>query len=299
MAGLQLGARWLEWETKTIQAPKSLSFGLEKNVTPSSTIDDTDKLDFFTAGILIFVASVLVFWGWFVIDMAIVGPRRLATQAESWTEVPCSIRMIEVEVVTIRSTGSKGSALKTSTTAYAPRVEFDYEWQGRSFTSNRFWFGGSLWKSKSQVEEIIAPYLHNDGCVCFVDSDNPSQAVLTRKLFERSSFSGYWVTAIILVGLVFVVATASFLYFLNRNSTCTDTTEIKEPASVNGPCSATQQWMLSIVWNSILGTITYFTWVGGAPISFFIFFLGLFWFVGMIMFAVAISKTFTSLRRNT
>jgi cellulose synthase/poly-beta-1,6-N-acetylglucosamine synthase-like glycosyltransferase len=141
-------------------------------------------------------------------------------------------------------------------------------------------------------------YLHNDRCVCFVDSDNPSQAVLTRNLFERNGIGGYWGTAIILAGLIFVGAVASFLYFLNRNSTPTETAETNESTNVKRSWSATQQWMLSIIWNSILGTITYFAWVGEAPISFFILFLGLFWLIGVTMIAVAVRSTFIFLRRK-
>jgi Protein of unknown function (DUF3592) len=246
-------------------------------------IEKQDELDRSTAAILLFVVAVLVFVGWFVVDMAILEPRRLATQAKSWTEVPCSIRMIEVETITI-SGGGKGSS-STSSTAYGPRVEFDYEWQGRKYTSNRFWFGGSLWNSKSKVEEIIAPYRQNDRAVCFVDSTDPSQAVLTRNLFERGSLGGFWITAIILVGLILVGVLMSSLRFFKRNVVGTDSAETKQPTNGNSSWSPTQQWIVSIIWNSVLGTITHFAWVGGAPISFFIFFLGLFWFVGLIMIA--------------
>lgn len=261
-------------------------------------IEKQDKLDRSTVAILLIVVSILVLVGWFVVDMAILGPRRLATQAESWTEVPCLIRMIKVEMVMIKGAGSRGSASRSSEPAYAPRVEFDYEWQGRSYTSHRFWFGTSLWGSKSQAEEVIAPYVQNDHFVCFVDSTNPSQAVLTRNLFERSSIGGYWVTAIILVGLILVGVTVSSSYFFNRNIARTDIAEAKEPTNNSSSWSPTQRWILSIIWNSILGTVTYFAWVGGAPISFFIFFLGVFWMIGMIMIAVAVSSTFSFLRRK-
>ncbi len=50
-------------------------------------------------------------------------------------------------------------------------------------------------------------------------------------------------------------------------------------------------WIATLVWNGILGTIAHFSWVGGAPLSFFIVFLGIFWLVGLGLAAGALLKT--------
>ena len=51
-------------------------------------------------------------------------------------------------------------------------------------------------------------------------------------------------------------------------------------------------WIATLVWNEILGTIAHFSWVGGAPFSFFVVFLGIFWLVGLGLAAGALLRTF-------
>lgn len=132
-----------------------------------------------TAALLLPVALILVLAVWFALDMAILAPRRLAKQAEAWSEVPCSIRKIEVETVKISNSG-KGR-MGGGKPGYAPRVEFDYEWQGVSYTSHRLWFGTRLWNEKADAEAVLAPYRGENLTVCFVErKESASQMDATR-----------------------------------------------------------------------------------------------------------------------
>jgi hypothetical protein len=211
--------------------------------------------------------------------------------------------MIAVETVHIRSSGLKGGGLRESNPGYAPRVEFSYAWQGKTYTSHRFWFGSSLWNVKADVEAVIAPYLPGKPTVCYVDPADPTQAVLTRDVFERREVDQYSVTAIVLVCLTLVGTMVCSVLFLNRHSVKTTAAKTREPINEGSSSPPTwgyvlRAWMLSILWNGVLSTIAYFTWVGGAPISFFIFFLGAFWLIGLIMVVVAVASTIEFIRRK-
>ncbi len=271
-----------------------------------------DKLTWGIVALLLSIAALLVFVVWFALDMAILGPQRLAKQSEAWIEVPCTVNISKVEAASTKSTGSKGSSLKRSKPVYAPRVEFEYQWQGKTYISNRFWFGSGFWKVKSEAAAVIAPYRQGNRAVCYVDPADPTQAVLTRDIFMRPMVGGVWVTTLVLSGLTIVGGLVCSSIYLNRRVVSLPPAEASQsvdataqapeqaPTSTPAPTLVTvvRAWMIAVIWNGGWGLIAYFSWVGGAPMSFFIFFLSIFFLIGLIMLTVAILATIESVRRK-
>ena len=264
-------------------------------MTNATMPKEDDKMTPGTAALLLLVASLLVLVVVYVADMAIFAPRRLSRQTDTWTEVPCTISKIEVEVVEFKATKSKGVAFGTSSVAYAPRVEYSYMWQGNRYNSKRFWFGTSLWNSKSDVEAIFASYDVKQPSMCFVNPADPAQAVLTKDVFERPIANGNYLVAFVGTSVATVVAILVGFFILRRRvvgSTADPTgssTHGNTRMASNG--YVLRAWILSFIWNGLLLGLAYLAWVGGAPMSFFVCFLGLFWLIGLLIVAISIYCT--------
>jgi hypothetical protein len=104
----------------------------------------------------------------------IVGPLLSMRAAADWAEVPCIIRESSVE----HHTG--GRVGDTDKGFYSIRVKYDYRYKGQEYTSERYDLydistGEVEWK-KAVVKKIPP----GTETICFVNPDNPSEAVLSR-----------------------------------------------------------------------------------------------------------------------
>jgi hypothetical protein len=100
-----------------------------------------------------------------------VWPAVRVMQARSWTEVPCEI--LESRVAS--HAGEDGST-------YSVEVRYRYTVDGREHTSDRYQFlGGSSsgYEGKARVVERLPPGTRT---VCYVDPEDPREAVLVRRL---------------------------------------------------------------------------------------------------------------------
>lgn len=109
--------------------------------------------------------------------------------ARSWVEAQCLVQASRVE----ESSDSDGST-------YKPVIEYTYTFGGDEYRSSRYQF---LEVSSSGYEgkaEIVARYQPGTRVVCYVNPDNPAEAVLVRDLS--------WVYLLGLLPLIFVAVGA-------------------------------------------------------------------------------------------
>lgn len=112
-----------------------------------------------------------------------------ASATREWTETPCLVIMSKV---------GERSAEHISR-EYNWSVEYLYEFGGESFSGKRHTLRGSKWSSrKDGVEALIKQYPVDEQAVCFVNPDEPSEAILE----HDSKAAGYsiWFPMLFVIG---------------------------------------------------------------------------------------------------
>jgi hypothetical protein len=100
-----------------------------------------------------------------------IRPMARTIDAQSWVATPCKVLRAEV-----RSRDSSDG------TTYSVYIQYRYEINGQTYTSDRFDFMGGSSSGYGGKAVIVAVYRSADNPVCYVDPANPSQAVLRRGL---------------------------------------------------------------------------------------------------------------------
>ena len=133
---------------------------------------------------LVFLGVGLMFTGFFL-NLAVTH-----YSSRTWEETPCAIT---------------GSRVDTVSGGYAVSLVYEYEWKRRTYTSRLLKpGGGGVEKSVGKADAWTAKYPEGAGAVCFVNPDNPAEAVLER----GSLFFGL----IVLFPLVFVAIGGGIIY---------------------------------------------------------------------------------------
>lgn len=117
--------------------------------------------------------------------------------ARSWRATPCTVVSSGVQ----RHRGS-------DSTTYRVDVLYSYEVNGREFRSNRYGFMGGSSSGRKSKAAIAARYPAGTRAVCYVDPNDPTEAVL-----HRGFTAEMWIG---LIPLVFVVVGAGGVYFSLR-----------------------------------------------------------------------------------
>ena len=104
----------------------------------------------------------------------IVAPLMSMRDAGDWVETPCVIRESSVERHTHNRAGERHEGF------YSIAVNYDYRYEGREYTSDRYDFyevstGEDEWK-----KEVVAEIPPGTETVCFVNPNDSSEAVLSR-----------------------------------------------------------------------------------------------------------------------
>lgn len=121
----------------------------------------------------------------------LVLPMQRMLEARSWPSVPCTV--VSSGVTT--HTDSDG-------TTYGVEIEYRYEVDGRSYTADRRSFGvdGSS-SGRSGKERFVADHPPGKQLTCFVDPDDPTEAVLN-KGWSASLLWGLFPLPFLLIGLL-------------------------------------------------------------------------------------------------
>ena len=115
-------------------------------------------------------------------------PARIVIDARDWNAVPC--RIVSSEVVRVPVTGGR--------TIYKLDIRYQYSFEGRSFTSNRFdAIGDSGSGGYESKQRTVARYPAGTMTTCYVDPEHPGHALIDRGLPARM-----WWGAIPVLGML-------------------------------------------------------------------------------------------------
>ncbi len=98
-----------------------------------------------------------------------IKPLAAAHAAKSWVATPCEILWSRVR----RHRGSESDT-------YSVDVFYAYQFAGRTYRSNRFDFAGGASSGRASKEAVVAQYGDGETSECWVDPDDPFEAVLHR-----------------------------------------------------------------------------------------------------------------------
>ena len=127
--------------------------------------------------------------------MTILGPAIAAYNTQDWIEATCLVVSSEVEI----GTGSEGE------TTYTPVIRYTYQAGGRSYESTRYDLSPFSARGSNASAAIVARFPPNTRVPCFIDPDEPENALLDRSFFDFTSGIGAFLLvafAIIPVGVI-------------------------------------------------------------------------------------------------
>lgn len=149
-----------------------------------------------TVGLLFFGVFALVGGGlsWFLL----VNPVIKYSTSASWVETPCVI-----ESSRVRSHDSDDG------TTYSVDILYRYEFNGRTYKSNQYDFMGGSSSGYRGKEDVVRQYPRGKKTMCFVNPDDPAEAVLHRGFSPMMLFG--------LIPLVFLVIGVGGLIFMFKS----------------------------------------------------------------------------------
>ncbi|MBM4077601.1 MAG: DUF3592 domain-containing protein [Planctomycetes bacterium] len=144
----------------------------------NSNVDSKTK-DRLTALVVSGAFFVMFLLGSAVLNWVAIQPTLNARKAKSWVQTPCKILEMKYESHSGSSSrSSKGSA------GYKPVVRFEYTYQGNNYESGQFWLDQALVNTYKEIRTLISAYEVGKEYSCYVDPNEPSQAVLKRGLYH-------------------------------------------------------------------------------------------------------------------
>lgn len=261
----------------------------------------------FQAGCLVIFSLVFLVAGSAVLYFFGYRTYRDFLAAKSWTETPCTI-------VSSRLVTSHGE-----NDTYSPHIVFQYEWQGQPRESERYQLVAYSSSFRSAHQRIVDAHPPGLQTVCYVNPNDPSEAVL-----DRSFPAGIWIGAIVggafaLFGIGGLVGSLAYARSVRRRATEMPSTPgtgspISQAARSGSapPGTAAPQrlapqtgrktaffWMLlfGVFWNGIVSVfvgILINSFRAGDPQWFMALFLTPFVLIGLVLI-VAILLTFLAM----
>lgn|GEM_PF-6818716 len=223
--------------------------------------------------------AILLWFAWVMLSSTLVVPRERQMDSLTWREVPCLIQTLRVQQHRLRS--KRGTS---STTAFSPQVEFEYEIDGQAYTSDRFWLGGTLFTTREEVAVMIAPFQAGAPTVCYVNPKDPKDAILSRELYDKDSLGWTWLVLFGLVGAIGCAVAMWFVFF-----PC----GLRQTGGGWVPASRTEvlwAWVAALAWNGLFTTLFVRACLRGLPWSNLIDLFG-YPFLGLLMAVGASLKT--------
>ena len=125
----------------------------------------------------------------------LVLPIKNLITARSWVETPCTILSAQVK-------SHRGS----DSTTYRVDISYRYEFNGKTFTCDRYSFMRVSSGGRSGKQAVVDKYRKAKNPICFVNPDNPGQAVLVRG-FRPTMLFGLIPLVFVAVGFGGIVGT--------------------------------------------------------------------------------------------
>ena len=162
------------------RAPKSISNRAEGNMT--------GKLGGVAFGFVFFAAGSAFLW------VSFLGPLFKTIAAKNWNAVPATVISSHVE-----------SHYDDDGTTYSVDILYRYTVHGREYRSNRYEFIGGSSSGRSGKTKVVAQYPAGREFTCWVDPDDPAEAVIKRTLGGMAWF-GLIPLIFIVIGLAVMIA---------------------------------------------------------------------------------------------
>ncbi len=125
----------------------------------------------------------------------LVLPVRNVIAARSWVETPCTVLSAQVK-----------SHSDSDGTTYRVDISYRYEFNSKTFTSDRYGFMGGSSSGRSGKQAVVDKYRKAKNPICFVNPDDPEQAVLVRG-FRLTMLFGFIPLIFLAVGVGGIVGT--------------------------------------------------------------------------------------------
>jgi len=109
--------------------------------------------------------------------------------AEDWVETPCNVLRAQVK-----------SHSDDDGTTYSVYILYEYEFDGQTYKSDRYTFMGGSSSGHAGKARVVEQYKSASSPVCYVDPQDPSQAVLKRG-FHAALLFGLFPLPFLMVGL--------------------------------------------------------------------------------------------------
>lgn len=129
-----------------------------------------------------------------------VNPLLQALGSKDWVEISCVIDSSEVE-----------SHRSSDGTTYSVAIRYTYQVEGRDYQSDRYNFSTASSSGHSGKAAVVARYPVGSEQICWVDPDDPSQAVLSRDIPGIVYFIFPFTSVFMLIGLAALLGTAGLL----------------------------------------------------------------------------------------
>lgn len=192
---------------------------------------------------------------------------------QAWIETPCRITHSAVET----HQSSDGST-------YSVDIHYTYAWEGRQYASQRYGFMSVSSSGYSGKNAVVNRYPVGAAAVCFVNPQDPGEAVLTRD-FKLTYLIGLFGLPFFLVGFGVLVAG------LRKKSTSDPSARLQRSPAVSGAGIGAEQVLkprqgpvtklvvivvFALIWNSIVAFLVVhaFTGEGGGIVSLFALIFG-------------------------
>lgn len=104
----------------------------------------------------------------------LISPHLLRKEAADWKETPCVIRESSVEHSRHHRVGERDEGF------YTIAVKYDYRFNGREYTSEKYDFYEISTGEREWKEAVVKEIPPGTETVCYVNPDNPAEAVLSR-----------------------------------------------------------------------------------------------------------------------
>jgi hypothetical protein len=167
-------------------------------VSPQKSITEKNRANIL--GYLIIFAI-----GSFFFYFLMIQPLWDVHRARRWIKTPCVIFSSTVET----HRGNKGRSY------YEININYGYQFQGRAYQANRYRFiSESSIRRKSQ-NQILQRYPRGTETFCYVNPDNPYEAVIDRE-FSSEMYFGLLPLIFVLIGLSGVITTSISIRKNNR-----------------------------------------------------------------------------------
>lgn len=221
-------------------------------------------------GLVFFVAGLALFY------FLTFRPLIEWQSAQQWPELPCTI--LDSEVVTVRSSDS---------TTYRAEVSYRYTFAGREYTSKRYNFFTGSSSGRSGKEAIVAAYPKGAQRSCYVNPEQPSEAVLNRDFSITYLFGSFGLIFVVVGGIVAYAGVAEkkkpALAALEEHAVAPEPLPLRLRPGATPLAKVLGMLFIALFWNGIVWTAILLG-RDDAPSGFFggyiFLFLGLFVLIG-------------------